>query len=242
MSSGAGPSASDVAWRYLQMWFDLTGDRRIAHNPDSLRFALQGCADGNIVLVRDDVPEATRRDLERVAADEAPLVTPDAVPMHSGEYAKILERDRPVELRSTGSLAYWFPEPFVYEHTVALVLSGTREAEDLLADDPLLDWWGQGHSVRGQIGAPWCMAMCDGEIAAIVETVNTGPRAIECGVFTAPHMRLRGFASAATAGWASIAGRDGTWCFYGTELENVASQRVTARLGLQFIGPGFGLR
>ena len=85
------------------------------------------------------------------------------------------------------------------------------------------------------------MALHDGEIASLVETVRIGPTGAEAGVNTVPDLRGRGFAAAATAGWAMSPSLGGRTRFYSTSATNRSSQRVAARLGLRYIGASFSL-
>ena len=51
----------------------------------------------------------------------------------------------------------------------------------------------------------------------------------------------RGFAAAATAGWAMSPSLGGRTRFYSTSATNRSSQRVTERLGLRYLGASFSL-
>jgi len=96
-------------------------------------------------------------------------------------------------------------------------------------------------STVGNLWEPWCIALQDGEIASVVETVRMGPRGAEAGVNTVPTLRGRGFAAAATAGWAALPSLRGRTLFYSTAVSNLSSQRVSQRLGLHFIGATFSI-
>ena len=61
-------------------------------------------------------------------------------------------------------------------------------------------------------------------------------QAAECGVWTHPDYRGRGYAAAVTAAWADILRARGRCPFYSTDAQNVSSQRVAARLRLRPIG------
>jgi hypothetical protein len=61
-------------------------------------------------------------------------------------------------------------------------------------------------------------------------------RAAECGVWTHPDFRGHGNAAAVTSAWADLLRPSGRYLFYGTDVENVSSQRVAQRLGLRFLG------
>ncbi len=80
---------------------------------------------------------------------------------------------------------------------------------------------------------PFAAVVVDGAAVSICAVARHGQQAMEAGVETHPAWRGRGFAAAATAQWA-VAVRDlGLTPIYSTSWDNVASQRVAARLGLR---------
>jgi RimJ/RimL family protein N-acetyltransferase len=88
----------------------------------------------------------------------------------------------------------------------------------------------------GALG-PWAMAVVDGRVVSICHTPGRmTERAAECGVWTHPDYRGRGYAAAVTATWADILRPGGRYLFYSTDAQNRSSQRVAARLGLRPIG------
>lgn len=217
----------------MDAWLPRDDHGRTLEGP---RLAICGSRSGNVVLIRYDVPEDVAREIARLAVAEPPLFEPGKEPVHDARYLELLA---PVEMRSSDSLEYWFPEPFRYEHAIELVWSGTPAGDELLASEPAFTGW--SHPVAGRIDAPWCMAMHDGEIASIVESVKLSESGAECGVTTAPSLRGRGFASAAAAGWATHPALEGRARFYSTEMPNVASQRVTQRLRLRYLGATYSV-
>jgi hypothetical protein len=237
-----GLLAVHAATRYA-----LTKSGRILHWTDPKRspgprFAIAGCAQGNVILIGHDVGEETARALLALAAGEPPFCEPGGAPVHLDEYIQLLAREAPVEKREPDGLLYSFPERLAYEHGAELVSSETPRGRRFLDGlPPGRQFAGWSHPVRGHIWAPWCLALHDGEIASIVETVATGAAGAECGVTTAPALRGRGFAAAAAAGWAALPPLRGRALFYGTNLSNRSSRRVTERLGLRLIGLIFSL-
>lgn len=65
--------------------------------------------------------------------------------------------------------------------------------------------------------------------------------AAETGVATVPAFRGRGYAAAATAGWAALPSLRGHILFYETDRMNRSSQGVARRLGLRFLGATFAI-
>jgi predicted GNAT family acetyltransferase len=78
----------------------------------------------------------------------------------------------------------------------------------------------------------------DGAIAAIAFAARKGLLAADVGVFTLDAFRGRGLAAAVTAAWATLLPRH-PMLFYSTTRDNLASQRVIAKLGLPFVGESF---
>jgi RimJ/RimL family protein N-acetyltransferase len=88
----------------------------------------------------------------------------------------------------------------------------------------------------GRLG-PWTMAVEGHRIVSICHTpVPLTDRAAECGVWTDPGFRSRGYAAAVTAEWAALLRPSNRYLFYGTDADNVSSQRVAERLKLRFLG------
>jgi hypothetical protein len=208
------------------------------HGPGP-RLHLARCASGNVVRVRHDVGGRTAQAIESIAADEPALRHPDSTPAHLDDYLQLLSAEAPVEQCEAG-LAWTFPDRLDYHHPAALVCSDTPDGDRLLArlaeqgmPEALL---ALGFVDVGEFWAPWCVALHGGEIASIAFAARLGPAGAETGVTTVPAFRGRGFAAAATAGWASLPALSGRTLFYSTSRTNVSSQRVAQRLGLRFIG------
>jgi hypothetical protein len=229
--------------------FDMTGRMLRNTNPDRgapPRLRLARSAHGTVVSIGHDVGEATARAIEALAADEQqPLRDRDSVPVHADEYVELLGAEAPVVERRSG-LSYCFPPDFSYEDDVALVTSDMPAAErarlgmapERVPPEPLV---ALGFSTVGKVWEPWCLALHEGEIASVAETVRIGPRGAEVGVNTVPTLRARGYAAAATTGWASLQSLRGRTLFYSTAVTNLSSRRVTERLRLFFISNTFSI-
>ncbi len=206
------------------------------------RLSLAGCASLNIVRVRDDVDEKTSQAIESLAATEPALREPESTPVHIDEYVELLAAEAPVEDFGSG-LIWTFPERLAYEHSATLVASDTAEGYRLLArlaeEGMPAALVAAGFVDIGEFWAPWCVALDGDEIASIAFAARLEPAAAETGVFTVPAYRGRGFAAAATAGWARLPALRERTLFYSTSRANLSSQRVTQRLGLRFMGASF---
>jgi RimJ/RimL family protein N-acetyltransferase len=140
-------------------------------------------------------------------------------------------------LRCKAGPKYLFPENTQFRSDVHIERSGAVINDALRAANP-----GNWHPVEwnelldGQLG-PWAMAI-EGEV--IVSICHT-PRAFtadraECGVWTHPAFRGRGYGAAVTSEWAAIMRSVGRYLFYSTDAENLSSQRLAGRLGLRPLG------
>lgn len=229
--------------------FVLTESGRILRTnaPDQAagpRLYLAGCVSGNVVRIRRDVAERTAQAIESLAAHEPALRDPGSTPVHLDDYLELLAAEAPVEQRDAG-LIWTFPDRLDHQQPAALVASDTPEGDRLLAR---LNERGMPEALvalgfvdAGEFWAPWNVAFDGDEIASIALTARLGPASAETGVTTVPAFRGRGFAAAATAGWASLPALSGRVLFYSTSRTNVSSQRVAQRLGLRFIGASFAI-
>jgi hypothetical protein len=234
----------DLAVRLATIFvFDASG--RVVRNTDPDRGAaprlyIGGCASGNVACVRHDVGTPTAHAIEQLVAEEPPLDAPERVPVHLDRYVELLAVEAPVD-GHTMSVNYRFPRDFEYAQDASIVVSDTDEearaecgmTPDRVLPEPLT---AIGFSTVGKLWTPWCVALFDGEVASMAETVRIGAAGAEVGVNTVPDRRGRGFAAAATAGWATSPSLRGRTLFYSTSVTNRSSQRVTERLGLDFIG------
>ena len=92
------------------------------------------------------------------------------------------------------------------------------------------------HLSRGALG-PWVIATESGRVISICHTaLPLTPQSAECGVWTDPGFRGRGYTATVTAEWAAMLKAPGRVLFYSTDVENLSSQRVAQRLRLPVIG------
>jgi hypothetical protein len=83
---------------------------------------------------------------------------------------------------------------------------------------------------------PWCVALEDGQIAAMAFAARTGRQGAAIGVYTFAAFRGRGLAAAVTADWANYPGVAGRALFYSALFANTSSLRIIARLNLPRVG------
>jgi GNAT superfamily N-acetyltransferase len=150
------------------------------------------------------------------------------------EYAHYLEA-----LSSVGPLLsmragqlYSFPDLLAFEGTCITIVESNA---DLLRGG--LDEWLPDVAV----GLPMTAIVADGRAVSICTSVIAAKTVHEAGVETLPDYRRRGFGVQTVASWARAVQASGATPFYATTFDNVASQRLAARLGLSLVGAEFSL-
>lgn len=245
MLGGVGSFPGELAilelHRRTAFAFDERGRMAYERAPDrsrGKRFSLAGCREGNVGVVRDDVPDPVADELAALLADEPPLSGPDARPQHVPDYLGLLGG------AASFGLLWVFPGPLDGGDGAHLVWSGSDEGDDLLRRfDQVMpaDLVERGFRRPSNLWDPWCVALVGGSVASLAETVRTGRDGAEVGVDTDAGFRGRGLAAAATAGWSRHRRLADRTLFYSAGRENTSSRRVTERLGLRFLGSTFAV-
>jgi RimJ/RimL family protein N-acetyltransferase len=131
-------------------------------------------------------------------------------------------------------------------YLVELPLAVRFSVPVLRSDRPFPPWLrdanpGNWHPIEwdelldGQLG-PWAMIVDDTRVVSLCHTpVVMTERSAECGTWTDPDYRGRGYAAATTAAWADVLQPSGRHLYYAHDVVNRSSQRVTQRLGLRLI-------
>ncbi|MBC8073616.1 MAG: GNAT family N-acetyltransferase [Deltaproteobacteria bacterium] len=135
------------------------------------------------------------------------------------------------------SLVYLFESEQAFDSDATIRRSDEARPQWMRAANP-----GNWHPVEwnelldGRLG-PWTMAVVGHRIVSLCHT--PGPltdRTAECGVWTDPDFRGRGYAAAVTAQWAALLRPSGRHLFYSTDADNHSSRRVADRLQLRLLG------
>jgi hypothetical protein len=185
--------------------------------------------------LRNDVPDDVAAAVEALAAGEPALAERDSLPACLGELSALLDGE------PTRGLTYVVGD-VIREPRGELARSGTAAGRELLERGLPEPFAGLGFRDEDELWPPWCVALDGGEPVSICFSARLSSVGAEAGVFTVPAARGRGFAAAATAGWASSAALGSRVRFYSAELGNVSSQRVAERLGLRLVGPAVEIR
>jgi hypothetical protein len=237
---------TDLVAREIATLFVLDERGRIEHVNDppaspGPRMYLAGCEAGNVLAVRHDVHDETAAALAELAEEEPPLGAPDDTPVHLDRYVELLARSAPVQQQVAG-VCFCVPEEFMFEHDTAIVRSGTPAGDAIVERIARIGMPRELEQLGyTELWEPWCVAVDGDTIASVVETVRLAPRGAEAGVTTIPRLRRRGYAAAATAGWAGHPELGNRTRFYSTQQANLASRQVARRLGLHFVGASMGI-
>ena len=233
---------------HRQTAFTFDSQGRMIHESSPLkspgrRFSFAGCQGGNLAVIRADVPDEVAGYLRQLVATEPPLAQPESVPIHLEEYRELLAGTAaPVD--PYHGLLWVFPEVMTDEAQTDVVLSGTRDGDELfdrLPDAMPASLEYLGFRSQDDLWEPWCIAMVNGKIASIAETVRVGSAGAEVGVDTTAELRGLGLGAAVTAGWSGHPGIAQSSRFYSTARENTSSRRLAGRLGLRFLGSTFAI-
>jgi hypothetical protein len=243
------PSDAELLAIQFQTVFVLERPGRIltTNDPDrspAPRFALFGCASGNIYGVRADMAASIATQLMDLAGSEPPFCNQVGAPRHLDRYIDLLSRTAPVS-RPHLEMSYVLPNDIAYQHDVRLICSNSPERQELratLATKGMPSGLAEmGFTDVSAFWDPWCVALHDAEVASVAFAARLSETGASLGLATSPGLRGRGYAAAATAGWARMPALRSRALFYSTRQTNISSQRVVARLGLRFLGAGLAL-
>lgn len=198
--------------------------------------AIACAADGRALWIGADVPDA-------VAAELAATFDPAPVPMVPAQPPRALDRCRRLLDAGGRALSGSGGPSFLIEASPQLGSGLDIERSDASTRDALrkanpgnwhpVEW---GELLDGCLG-PWAMAIEGGLVVSICHTpVPLTGRGAECGVWTHPAFRGRGYGAAVVSEWAKILRPSGRYLFYSTSADNLSSQRLTRRMQLRPLG------
>jgi Acetyltransferase (GNAT) domain len=227
--------------------FEPSGRIATTNAPDrspAPRFALCGCASGNVYGVRADVADDVAAQLTGLAASEPPFVDQSGAPRHLDRYVELLSRDALAPEPRLG-MTYVLPNDIADQHDAQLICSDSVEGQRLraaLATQGVPAGLAEmGFADVSAFWEPWCVALQHGEVASVAFAARLSETGADLGLATSPGLRGRGYAAAATAGWTRMPTLRSRALFYSTARTNIASQRVAARLGLRSLGASLEL-
>jgi hypothetical protein len=224
----------------LDGWIDARGRLRDNYG---VRIAVPVRVTGDRI-VADDVPIVWIGDgVPDVLADELAATIEGALPSVDVELPVTTEPAPPPVIETCRSLlgdvkisagpSYVIDPGVQLASTVEIVSAGDRLRDANPGNWDPVEWT---ELLDGRLG-PWAIAIVDGRAVSICHTpVPLTARAAECGVWTDPAFRGRGYAAATAAAWVPLVRAPDRQLFYATDADNRSSQRVAARLGARPIG------
>ena len=206
--------------------------------PRGPRLHFSGCAGGNLVFLRDDVPEALAAELLALVRAEPNWHSRKEEPRCLPLLVDRLSKMAPVKTIELG-VQHHLPHGLSYPHPARIVRSGTTDGARLEAafatqmPQPMID---AGFLTVADLWKPWCIALEGDAVASIAFAARLGAQGAAIGVYTFPGHRGRGHAAAVTAAWSQLPELESRILFYGARQDNRSSRRVIERLALAQIG------
>lgn len=195
------------------------------------RFYLERSPEGTLCRFRADLPDTLVAQLKEICARESGAETLSKLPLFYHEYIQLLAAHKPIEQIWSGP-AYQFNE--------ATKLAPSIEPIPITeANLSLLEGGFEGWIPDVPHRQPFMAIIEDGKAISLCTSVRITEAIHEAGIETLPAYRQKGYAVNVAAGWAKAVREIDALPFYSTSWENVASQRVAARLGLSLFGIDF---
>ena len=203
------------------------------------------CAPGAHALwIGTEVPGAAAAEIAAVFAATVPARDPAVRPAVLDRCGQILDAGRTIEYHAGPSFVFRDAEPSFVFPDAGSSSTGVRiehcdgPHREALRDANPGNWlpveWDE--LLDGRLG-PWTMVLDGDRVVSICQTPRPLTlRGAECGVWTQPGFRGRGYAAANAAAWAAMLRPTGRVLFYSTDADNRSSQRVAERLQLRPIG------
>ncbi|MFP6809367.1 MAG: hypothetical protein VB957_19600 [Pseudomonadales bacterium] len=200
------------------------------------RFHLAKTEAGHVCRFRHDMPAQLAASLIELSSSEPKSLT--NLPKHEQEYIRLLKDHGKIENVWSGP-TYWIPE----DTQSGIETSETTETIEIteknasLLENGLHNWLPDIPHCR-----PLMTIVEDGQAVSICASVRTTALAHEAGLETLLAYRKQGHALSVVPAWANAVRTRGATPFYSTSWDNIASQRVAAKLNLKMYGVDFHVR
>jgi RimJ/RimL family protein N-acetyltransferase len=200
-------------------------------DPPAPRFFMGRTAGGNLWRFRHDLPADLVQTLEQICRAEP---TSDELTQPPQGYAGIraaLAADAPIVSEFRGP-AYRAPVDMPHLPGAMLIEATSVQMLDRWFADLIPGW---------EAAQPIAVVLEQASAVAVCFCSRVGDRAAEAGVETVPAFRGRGYAAAAVATWAAEVRWRGLLPLYSTSWDNLASQGVARKLGMQRYGEDWSI-
>ncbi|MCA6346404.1 GNAT family N-acetyltransferase [Phenylobacterium sp.] len=199
----------------------ITGASPLVHilrTPDAVVVRCHASLPDDVVLRIEDLAAAPRARPSRWAEDYARFM--DLVGTHGGIGS----------IRS--GMLYGFPGHLPEAPDCILIHRGN--AQQLASTLP--DWIDDAEA-----GRTMAAALVGGKVVSVCASVRETDNVHCAGVETTPEFRGQGLAGRAVSLWARNVRETGAEPYYATTFDNIGSQKVAGRLGLNMIGSEFSI-
>lgn len=184
--------------------------------------------DRRYLKFHQDLPQRARVALEQIAdQDRAEF---DAPPNTIEAYLEVIRTHTIVPLTSWFGPAYCFSAASSDQSEITLVTPNNRQVlkempewvDDINHEQPMVAW------IENEVALGVCASVrkCDPAEAAGLDVLERA--------------RMRGIGQKLATAWASLVQAKGKIAMYSTSSDNVASQAVARRLGLELLGSSIG--
>jgi RimJ/RimL family protein N-acetyltransferase len=189
-----------------------------------------------IAWIGAQVPDDLAAELRAVLAEKGPSRRVDAPPPELKECRRLLAAGGRSVVGRAG-LVFMIPGDTRFRSAAHIERSDAPPGEVVRNGNP-----GNWHPVEweelleGRLG-PWTIALEGELVVSICHTPRRmTARGAECGVWTRPGFRGRGYAAAVASEWAEMMRPSGRHLFYACDADNLSSQQVARRLNLRPVG------
>jgi RimJ/RimL family protein N-acetyltransferase len=195
-------------------------------DPPAPRFFMGRTPCGNLWRFRHDLPADLVQTLEQLCRAEPASDDLAQPPQGYAAIRAMLAAHAPLVSEFRGP-AYRAPADMPHLPGAMLVEATSVQMLDRWFADLIPGW---------EAAQPIAVVLEQASAVAVCFCSRVGGRAAEAGVETVPAFRGRGYAAAAVATWAAGVRRRGLLPLYSTSWDNLASQGVARKLGMQLYG------
>jgi RimJ/RimL family protein N-acetyltransferase len=200
-------------------------------DPIAPRFFMGRTPGGNLWRFKHDLPDDLVQALEQLCRAEPVSADLARPPQHHAEVRAALQAHAQIVSEFRGP-AYHAPADIQPTPGAILVTQASVQTLERWFDD-IIAYWDAGQPVAAVVeqGAAIAVCFCS----------RVSARAAEAGVETIPVFRGRGYAAATVTTWAAEVRRRGLLPLYSTSWDNLASQGVARKLGMQRYGEDWSI-
>ena len=193
---------------------------------------------GNIWRFRHDVPLELVVKLTRYCTEEPFTTDSENGPMHREKYEQLFAKH-------SGTVSVREGISYICGNDLNLPNSTTVNIDEItvvkinettshLLEGCMNDWLPDVAHTH-----PFIAIVKDGQAVCVCGSARISDNAHHAGVETVPEYRRRGYAAQAVSAWASAVRDLGANPLYAHSLDNIASQNVARRLGMEIIGTDY---